>query len=250
MDELAPRGDRPDISLFFPVYRDRATVRTVTEKSLDVLRQVAGRYEVVIVDDGCPEGSGEVADELAEEYDTVRVIHHEVNQGYGNAVRTGLANCRYDWICFTDGDDEYDVYDLKKFEPLLPFYDLIITFRYRRIYSGTRIFISWVYNVIVRMLFRSPYRDISTGLRIVRKDLVDRLELDSTSPFIGAEIAIKTMLTGFRIGEVGIQTFPRQFGSGASVSPKNILATIWDMLRIYRTIFSDSYNLPPHRTRD
>lgn len=239
----------PDITVFFPVYRDEQTVRVVTEKALRVLSDVADRYEVLIVDDGSPDRSGEIADELAARYEHVRVIHHETNRGYGAAVRSGLAAARYEWICLTDGDDEYDLFDLYKLIELRDFYDLIITFRYRKLYSGVRIFISWVYNLLVRFLFRTPYRDISTGLRMVRKSLVDELDLDSVSPFIGAELAIKTMLRGYRVGEVGIQTFPRSFGRGLSTTPTNIRLTIADMLRTRRKIFSETYQLPRHRER-
>jgi glycosyltransferase involved in cell wall biosynthesis len=240
---------KPDVSLFFPVYRDELTVRTVTEKALSVLREVANRYEVVIVDDGSPDRAGAIADELAEAHPEVRVIHHPKNLGYGAAVRTGLAACKYEWICFTDGDDEYDVRDLKKLIVLRDFYDLIITFRYVKIYAGDRQFISWVYNKTLRTLFRTHYRDISTGLRLIRKSLFEQLSCQSNSPFIGAEITIKSMLKGYRVGEVGIQTFPRAFGKGASTTPKNIAATIVDMLRVYRTIFSPGYDLPDERGR-
>ena len=240
---------KPDVSLFFPVFRDEATVRAVTEKSLAVLRDVANRYEVLIVDDGSPDRAGEIADELAREYAEVRVIHHPKNLGYGAAVRTGFANCRYEWICFTDGDDEYDVNDLRKLIVLHDFYDLIITFRYVKMYSGDRQFISWVYNKTLRVLFHTRYRDISTGLRLVRKSVVDQIPLSSSSPFIGAELTIKTMLRGFRVGEMGIQTFPRVFGKGASTSPKNIVATMRDMMHTYRTIFSPDYELPRDRDR-
>lgn len=240
---------RPNISVFFPVYRDERTVRTVTEKALAVLREVANQYEVVIIDDGSPDRAGEIADELAREYPEVSVVHHKKNLGYGAAIREGLARCRYEWICFTDGDDEYDIFDLRKLIALKDYYDLIITFRYVKIYSGDRQFISWVYNMTLRALFRTSYRDISTGLRLIRKSLADQLHCESNSPFIGAEITIKSMLKGYRIGEVGIQTFPRQFGKGASTSPKNIKATIADMLSVHRKIFSPDYELPENRSR-
>jgi len=241
--------NKPDISLFFPVYNDEHTVRRVSEKALTVLAEVANRYEVIIVDDGSPDRAGAIADELAAEHPTISVIHHPRNLGYGAAVKTGLAAARYEWICFTDGDDEYDVFDLRKLIALKDFYDLIITFRYAKVYSGQRQVISWVYNSVLRMLFRTPYRDISTGLRLIRKSLADQLEVQANSPFIGAELTIKSMLKGYRVGEVGIQTFPREFGKGASVSAPNIAATIKDMGHVYRTIFSNSYDLPPNRNR-
>lgn len=239
----------PEVSLFFPVYNDERTVRAVTEKSLDLLRRLASVFEIIIVDDGSPDRSGEIADELSEQFDCVRVIHHERNLGYGQAIKTGLSECSYEWICFTDGDDEYDVYDFEKLMRLRDYYDLIITFRYVRLYSGLRIFISRVYNVVIRFLFRTRFRDISTGLRMVRRSVIEDITLTSDSPFVGAELTIKLMLMGYRIGEVGIQTFPRDFGHGASVTVPNILATISEMLSTYRTIFSSHYNLPKGRQR-
>jgi glycosyltransferase involved in cell wall biosynthesis len=237
------------VSFFFPVFRDESTVRTVAEKALSLLSELCSEYEVVIIDDGSPDRSGEIADELAREHDVVRVIHHAQNQGYGAAVRSGLAASRYEYICLTDGDDEYEVEDFRKLLKLKDRYDLIITFRYKKIYSNSRIFVSWVYNKLLRLLFRMPFRDVSTGLRMVRKSVIDDLALESTSPFIGAEIAIKAMLKGYAVGEVGIQTFPRAFGRGGTVSLSNILATMSDIFRVYRNVFSDSYDLPANRVR-
>jgi glycosyltransferase involved in cell wall biosynthesis len=236
-------------SLFFPVYRDERSVRIVAEKGLKLLSELCSDYEIIIVDDGSPDRSGEIADELAREHERVRVIHHQANLGYGAAVRSGLAASRFEFICQTDGDDEYEVEDLRKLLRLRDRYDLIITFRYKKIYSTWRIFVSWVYNKLLRILFRMPFRDVSTGLRMLRKSVVQDLDLESTSPFIGAEIAIKAMLKGYAVGEVGIQTFPRAFGKGATVSVPNILATLRDVARVYRKVFSNSYDLPANRMR-
>ncbi len=237
------------ISLFFPVYRDEATVERVTRKAVAIMNELASEYEVIIVDDGSPDRAGEVADELARTIPGVHVIHHARNMGYGEALRSGFKAARYEWICFTDGDDEYDVDDLRRLIRLRDYYDLIITFRYAKRYSGVRIFISYVYNKILRLLFQTRYRDISCGLRMIRKAVADELDLQSISPFIGAEIAIKTTVKGFRVGEVGVQTFPREFGRGSSTTLPNILATIQDMFRVHRAIFSPQYDRPLNRPK-
>jgi glycosyltransferase involved in cell wall biosynthesis len=244
---MADAPAKPRISLFFPVYRDEATVRRVTEKARKVLADVASEYEILIVDDGSPDRSGAIADELAHQYESVEVIHHPRNLGYGAAIQSGFDRARFEWVCVTDGDDQYDVADLHKLIRLKDYYDLVITFRYVKVYSGIRIFVSWVYNAVVRWMFRTPYRDISTGLRLVRKSLLDEMELESTSPFIGAELAIKTMLKGYRVGEVGIQACPNDFRRGESVTVPNIIATIRDLIHIYRTITSREYELPKNR---
>jgi glycosyltransferase involved in cell wall biosynthesis len=238
---------KPCISLFFPVYRDEATVSRVAEKAIALLSEVASEYEVVIINDGSPDRAGDIAEEIARRERNVRVIHHPKNLGYGSALRTGFKAVRFEWICFTDGDDEYEINDLRKLLRLKDYYDLVITFRYAKRYSGFRIFVSYVYNRILRLMFQTRFRDVSCGLRLIRKDVVRELDLISSSPFIGAEIAIKTMLKGFRVGEVGVQTFPREFGKGSSTSLKNIWATIEDMVKVHRLVFSADYDIPLNR---
>jgi glycosyltransferase involved in cell wall biosynthesis len=236
-------GARLRISLFFPVYKDEATVARVAEKSVALLSELAEVYEIIIINDGSPDRAGEVAEAFAHDHVNVRVIHHPRNLGYGQALRTGFAAARYEWIAFTDGDDEYEIDDFRKLLRLRDYYDFIITFRYVKRYSGVRVFISYAYNTLLRVLFRTRYRDISCGLRLIRKEVVDELELMSTSPFIGAEVAIKAMLKGYRVGEVGIQTFPRKMGRGSSVS----VATIADMIKVRRLVFSEQYDRPMNR---
>jgi len=235
---------KPRVRLFFQVYKDEKPVPRVAQKSLAVLSELTAEYEVIIIDDGSPDRAGDIAEEIARREPAVRVIHHSRNLGYGEALRTGLRAARFEWICFTDGDDEYEVDDLRKLLRLREHYDLIITFRYAKRYGGWRIFVSYVYNKLLRWLFQTRYRDVSCGLKLIRRDLVSDLELISTSPFIGAEIAIRTMLKGFRVGEVGIQTFPRAFGKGSSTSFRNIMATIRDMRRVYANVFSPQYDRP------
>ena len=239
-----------EISLFFPVYNDEATVRRVTEKAIAFLSEVASNYEILIIDDGSPDRSGAVADELAQEYRYVHAIHHPRNLGYGAAVKTGLSRSQYEWICFTDGDDEYDIHDFHKLLRLAEHYDLIITFRYAKLYTNFRIFVSWVYNHLFRIFFQMRFRDISTGLRMIKRSLLPELDLVSDGPFIGAEITVKVMLKGYRVGEVGIQTFPRRFGRSTSTTAHNIMLTVKEMLMVHRAVFSRYYDLPATRVRD
>jgi glycosyltransferase involved in cell wall biosynthesis len=239
------------VSFFFPVYNDEATVRDVASRALMMLRSNAQEYEVIIVDDGSPDASGKIADDLAREYpDEIRVIHHGQNRGYGAALTSGIRASRYEWICMVDGDAEYDVLDLERMLKLRDYYLLIIAFRYKKLYSTKRILISYVYNKVLRFMFRTPFRDVSTGIRAFHRSILDKIEITSTGPFFGAELVIKAMLCGFPVGELGIQTFPRTIGKGSAVTMRNILLTIADMRRVRKEIFSDNYQLPEGRTRD
>ena len=89
---MTTKNNKPDISVFFPVYNDENTVRTVTEKALKVLTNIANNFEILIINDCSPDKSGEIADELTRENRNVKVIHHETNMGYGATLITDFNN--------------------------------------------------------------------------------------------------------------------------------------------------------------
>ncbi len=217
----------------FPLYRDKRTVKKMITDSLHVLKKIKKKYEIIIVDDGCPEKSGLIAKKIARRNKNVRVIFHKKNLGYGAALKTGIRNSKNQWIFQTDGDAEYDVYDLLRLIKLTDSSDLIITYRYKKKYNTNRIIISWFYNAILRVLFLTNFKDISTGSRLIRKNIMKKINLTSNSPFVGAELAIKSKYAGYTVNEVGIHTYPRTFGSGSTVSLKNILITIIDMIKLF-----------------
>jgi len=221
------------ISVMFPVFKDSKTVKKMIFESIKTLNKIKKKYEIIIVDDGCPEKSGHLAQKLTKKIPNVKVIFHKKNLGYGAALKTGLKNCKYDWIFQLDGDAEYSVRDLGRLIKAAKNYNLVITYRYKKKYNTSRIIISWIYNKLLRILFKTRFRDISTGSRLVSSEILKKIKLDCNSPFLGAELAIKAKKKGYRINELGIHTYPRTFGTGSSVGFKNIMLTIKDMMILY-----------------
>jgi glycosyltransferase involved in cell wall biosynthesis len=235
---MTDNAEKPSIVIFFPAYKDEGTIEIVAKKSLKVLSDIASEYKVIIVDDGSPDRSGEIADRLAAQYPEITAVHHERNLGYGAALKTGFKHSLdYDWICFTDGDNQYDVNELYHLSKLFHHYDLIVTFRYTKIYGTLRIFTSYMYNLIIRSLFKSNLRDHNCGLKVIRSNVIKEMEIISSSAFIGAEIIINAMVKGYPIGEAGIKTYPRTFGQSSVMSLRHITSSIRDMFRVYVKIF-------------
>lgn len=231
-------SSKPSIAIFFPVYGDEGTVERVALKSLKVLSEIASDYKVIIVDDDSPDKSGEIADKLAQQYPEIISVHHDTNRGYGAALKTGFEySLDYEWICFTDGDDQYDVNELYHLSKLFHHYDLIVTFRYSKIYGTLRTFVSFVYNLLIRVLFKSHLRDHNCGLKVIRSNVVKDMDIISNSAFIGAEIIINAMVRGYPIGEAGIKTYPRTFGESSVMSFRHISTSIQDLFRVYWKLF-------------
>jgi glycosyltransferase involved in cell wall biosynthesis len=225
------------LSILFPVYKDSKTIETLIKKSINLCEDLSIDYEIIIVNDCCPDGSGVIAEEYARSNNKIKVVNHKNNLGYGEAIRSGLNLSSKDWILQTDGDNQYDINDLKEMLKIIHNYDCVITFRYKKIYSSVRILISWAYNKIIQILFKSKFRDISTGLRLIKRESLKNIKLNSKNAFIGAEIAIKLMLKGYQVGEIGISTYPREFGTSTIITFKNILNTIKDIIKIRKEIF-------------
>jgi glycosyltransferase involved in cell wall biosynthesis len=221
------------ISILFPLYKDKKTVKKMILKSNKLLKKIKKKGEIIIVDDGCPERSGHYAKMISKKIKNIKIIFHKKNMGYGAAIKTGLKNCRNEWIFQTDGDAEYDVNDLLKLMKKTKVSDLVVTYRLKKKYKTSRIVISWIYNVILRILFHTDFKDISTGSRLINRSILKKIKLISNSPFLGAELAIKSKYKGFKVSEVGINTYPRTFGTGSSVSLKNILLTIKEMVTLF-----------------
>ncbi len=236
----------PSLSVFFPAYHDEDNIGKVTGTAVAVLEEMGCDYEVIIVHDGSPDRTGEVADELARRYPKVRVIHHEKNLGYGAALKTGFTNAKNEYVFYTDGDNQFDVREMKKFVPLvsLGLSDLVIGFRIRKQYTLYRKITSFTYNLVLQVLFDLPYRDVDCAFKLVPKSLIDRIDISSVDAFIDAELLIKAQRLGYSVTEIGVTHRPREAGV-SGVKTKVILGTIKEMIEFYLRVRTEDRQKTP-----
>src|SRR5438270_1341852 len=84
--------DRPSISAFFPAYNDAGTIASMVVVTDRTLRGLTDDYEIIVVNDGSPDHTGDILEDLAERYPRLRVVTHPKNRGYGGALRSGCAH--------------------------------------------------------------------------------------------------------------------------------------------------------------
>ena len=233
---MAPNAPHDiSLSVFFPAYCEAGNLEKMVPRAVEVLGGIGLRdYEVIVVDDGSPDRTGEVADDLARRFPKVRVVRHEHNQGYGVALRTGFKSARMDYVFYSDGDNQYDLDDLRKFVALIPFTDIVSGFRIRKQYSLYRKLTSFTYNLMLRFLFDLSDRDIDCAFKLYPRELFDRIELESRDAFIDAEVAIKARALNYRTTEVGVTHLPRTDGVSTYGRPSVIIRTIGEMISAYR----------------
>jgi glycosyltransferase involved in cell wall biosynthesis len=225
----------PGLTFFFPAYNEEESVEAVVREGLRTLPRFADTLEVIVVDDGSRDRTGEIADRLALEDVRVRVVHHRPNRGYGGAIRSGLAEARLPYVFFTDGDQQFDLTDLERLVPLLDRADVVVGYRERRADPPRRLFIAWVYNTLIRIMFRAPFRDVDCAFKLFRRSVFGRVPLErvrSNGAFFSPELLLVLRAAGVRIEQVGVRHFPRRTGEEKGATLRVVLRAIRDLLRL------------------
>jgi glycosyltransferase involved in cell wall biosynthesis len=204
-----------------------------------VLEKHVADYEVIVVNDGSRDKTAEVLEQLQQELGPLlRVVTHPKNRGYGGALRSGFAASRKEFVFYTDGDGQYDVGELPRLMELVgPDTGLVNGYKLDRHDPTHRIWIGNVYNFCARLLFRIRIRDIDCDYRLIRRDLLEKINLTSTSGTICVELVRKLELSGCHVAEVGVHHYARQYGTSQFFRVRSLAITFYQLLRLWvRTV--------------
>ena len=234
------------ISIVLPAYNEEENLPVAVDRALEVMPGLASNFEVIVVDDGSTDDTREVALGLIrEQHPTVRLAVHPSNRGYGAALRTGFALARFDLVFYTDSDRQFDLADLRHFLPLIDEYDLIVGFRVYRYDTVLRSILSWIYNRLVRILFRVRIRDVDCSYKLFRREVLEKIVIESDDFFVDAELVAKARRWNFRLLEKGVRHYPRMAGE-TTVRPSDIPETLKRIALMWKRIY---YPGRPHLER-
>ncbi len=226
---LASIGPR-SISVFFPAFNDEQTISSLILKALEVLPEFTDDYEVLVIDDGSVDGTAKIVDELAQACPQVRAIHHAHNLGYGAALQTGFRHATKELVFYTDGDGQYDVYELRRLVPFMTDeVDVVNGYKTRRADSRSRKVVGEVYNRVARKLFQLPIRDVDCDFRLIRRRVLQSIgDLPSSG---AACVQLVRMLDsgGAVFAEVAVNHYPRLYGRSQFFTVSNVSRTLVDL---------------------
>ncbi|WP_308468707.1 polyprenol monophosphomannose synthase [Rathayibacter soli] len=209
-----------DTLVIVPTYNERAGLEAVVKR----INEAVPAADVLIVDDGSPDGTGELADHLAAADARIRVLHRTQKDGLGRAYLAGFSlalDDGYDFIAEIDADGSHDPAELAVMVQLArDGADLVIGSRW--VPGGTvrdwpwyRQAISRAGNRYSRIVLRSQIRDITAGFRVFRADTLRRLDLESVSSqgyCFQVEMAWRTERAGLKVSEHPITFVERTQG--------------------------------------
>jgi len=225
----------PSLSVFFPAYNDAGSLPSLIHKTFAVLERCVEDYEVIVVNDGSEDQTGEVLETLRKEFaPRMRVVTHPENRGYGGALRTGFASATKEFVFYTDGDSQYDVDELPRLLALVTdTTGLVNGYKLERHDPAHRIWIGRMYNLCARLMFRIRIRDIDCDYRLIRRSLLESIHLTCTSGTICVELVRKLELSGCEVKEVGVHHYPRLYGRSQFFRFRSLATTFVQLLRLW-----------------
>ena len=214
------------LSAVFPAYNDAGTIPSMVLTALLALRQVTDDYEVIVTNDGSKDNTKEVLDELASRYPELKVFHHLENRGYGCALRTGFANASKEWVFYTDGDAQYNPTELILLtEALNDHIDVVNGYKKSRHDPWIRVVIGRFYHHIVKIAFGFKLRDVDCDFRLIRREIFDKIPLESHTGTICLEMVKKFQDAGYKFAEVPVNHYYRSYGKSQFFRPKHLWTT-------------------------
>ncbi len=224
------------VSVVVPAYNEEEyVVRTV--RSLEkVLSSIVSDFEIIVVNDKSTDTTASILQELQKSRPHLTVVNNRRNMGLGATLRAGFARARCDVIFYVDADMPFDFWDLEKGLRVMRTHgaDIVTGFRHDRTSEGfLRIVYSYVYNLIIRILFGLKVQDVNFSFKLIKRDALKQIALYSTGSFIDAEMLIKMNRRGMFICQIGTDYYPREYGQSTLSGINTILGIIREMGAFY-----------------
>ncbi len=246
---------KESISVFVPVYNERDSVRIVAEEISAYLKSRFSEYEILLItSDQSTDGTRDIAKNLEREIPYLRAVNRGSDFSYAGALRTGFKNAKKELIFFTDGDRQFDIQELDLLMDAIKRYDVVTGYKLKRHDPLMRIWMSWLYNVTMRTVFRLSIRDINGAFKLYRRKVVDAVHFlpNLTQGVVNVEMYLTAREHGYTIGEVGVHHFHRLTGSPDSeigtrgkiiafVRPHIILESLKDTYKLWKKIHGKGY---------
>ncbi len=228
------------LSIFFPCYNEEANVENMVRKSQAILPEIAERWEIIPVNDGSKDRTGEIIDRLAKEDSNVHPVHHEKNKGYGGAVVSGYNAAKYDFVFFTDGDLQFDLREITLLIEKLDEGDLILGYRKNRRDPWHRKLNAFMWGSLVKFLFGFQVRDVDCAFKLIKRRVIDKVQLSAGGAMVSTELLARANKAGFRFVEVGVTHYPRVAGTQTGANLRVIFRAFQELFKLYGKIKNQS----------
>lgn len=218
------------LSVVVPVYNEEETLRSVLQKLLTV----ANLLEIIIVDDGSTDRTGEIASRFSKDHPQARLLTQEKNQGKTAAVRLGISATQGEIVVIQDADSEYDASEIGHLvQPIADgvadavYGSRFLVRRAARVLYFNHYVANRVLTFVSNLLTNVNLSDVETGYKAFRGDVIRNMILTSSGFGFEIEVTAKLAKLGCAMYEVPISYYGRTYEQGKKIGTADALAALW-----------------------
>lgn len=217
------------LSVILPAYNEEALIADTISHVMSTLSSWMQNFEVIVVNDGSKDRTGEIVADLATYDRRIRLVNHPVNKGYGAALVTGFESVTKELAFFMDSDGQFDIRDLARFFPFIEEYGAVLGYRIHRQDTWMRKLNAWGWKKLVGFVFGVHVRDIDCAFKLFRAEFFRTHRLETRGAMINAEILYKLARAGYTYTELGVQHLPRLAGKATGAKLTVILRALGEL---------------------
>jgi glycosyltransferase involved in cell wall biosynthesis len=215
-----------------PAYNEEQNVEPMIENVIKTFSPLVEDLEVIVVNDGSRDRTGEKIQSVAARDSRVLTVRHEKNQGYGAALYDGFVAAKKEWVFMTDSDRQFKLAEFQKLSPHTAEADLIIGYRLPRSDPFHRRLYGWGWNFLVNLLFGYTARDVDCAFKLFKREIIDRIKIDSRGATFSAEFLVRAKRKGYKIVQVPVSHLPRPAGKPTGARIDVITRAFRELVRV------------------
>lgn len=225
----------PTLSIVLPCFNEQETIENTVADVMSWMQRTAKKGEIIVVNDGSRDRSGEILEAIARQHPMVKIITHEKNQGYGLAIRSGCDAANFDVIGFMDSDGQFKPEDFDKLLPRLEESPFVTGRRQHRADSFIRNMFGKILGGMNVVLLGLWVRDVNCGMKVFTRDVWKIIRpVHGVEKLFNTEMFLRLKYLNIPWITVDIPHYPRRAGTPTGGSPRVILRMfkeMWDLKR-------------------
>src|SRR2546421_2088880 len=219
-----------DVSAVMPAFNEEANLEQSVGRVAPALPGQTRSFEIIVVDDGSRDGTAALLERLQGTHSQLRVVRHAANRGYGAAVRSRFDAARLSWVFLIDADNQFDPAEIGLLLAHAPEADIVAGYPRHRSDPLRRPLNALAFLTLVRLLFGRLGRDVNCAFKLIRRDLLVRMALQSDGALINTELLVLARQLHARIIEVPVHHYPRTAGTPTGANPRVVLRAFKELL--------------------
>jgi len=227
------------LSVVLPAHNEEGSVESVVANVHRVLENLGMDHEILLVDDGSTDRTGELGRRMESEIPGMRLVQHFPSRGYGGALKAGFAAATCDWIAFYPADGQFVFGEIERLIAKTRSAEIVSGYRADRKDILIRRFNALAWKSLVVLLFGRLCRDIDCGFKLFRRQILSQVVLEGNGATLDTELLAGAKAVGYRIDEVEVTHLPRMSGKATGADLKVILRALRDLPRFRMRLSRD-----------